>query len=147
MRRELRHSKPLKSLEKKFQSETTRTLKTQDAVLSDQTQLLEYLVEKLEAPVLNGGFEDLTQKLTRMETMQEGMVKSHEKTATEVAEIHKVINDPKDGLVVTVNNQGKWIGTAKKVLIWMGGLAVTGGLAILGKLLWSAATGHIHFTP
>jgi hypothetical protein len=149
MRRKARLSRiPLSfSSNEQFQIETTKTLKTQDQILASQNQLLEHLVKKLEAPVLNGGFDELTQKMTRMETIQTQMVETQKISSQQVAEIHKTINDPKEGLIVTLSGHGKWISSAKKVLIWLGAGGVTVLVGALGKLGWSFVTGHIHFIP
>jgi hypothetical protein len=131
----LRHS-----ASESFEERTSATLEAQD-------RILERVEQKLEAPVLNGGFEDLTRKVDKIENVTELMRESMADTNKKVGDIHTVIYDPEKGIYVTLKGHDNWIERVGKGFKWGGALVVTGVLTGIGKLIYDFITGHIHFTP
>jgi hypothetical protein len=115
--------------------------------LDSQDRILERLEQKLNAPVLNGGFEDLTAKVTKIESVQETMRETQKGTSSQVADIHALIYDPEKGMYVTVKDHGRWITKSNKIYTWTLALFVTGTLTGIGKFLYDIVTGHIAFKP
>lgn len=109
--------------------------------------MLERLEEKLEKPVLNGGFDDLVQKVGKIERVTEKLHETQETTSKKVNEIHNVVMDPDAGLYQKVKANTKWIENVRKGMKWVGGLVVAGLLTGAGKLLYDVLIKHIHFTP
>jgi hypothetical protein len=138
-RKETRPSQPHRGLTT-FEERTTATLEAQD-------RLLERVEQKLQAPVLNGGFEDLTKKVEKIESIQGAMAASAVGVEKKVGEIHERIYDPEKGLYVAVKHHGDWINTVSKALKWILALMLTLSLGGAGKMIYDFAGGHIHFTP
>lgn len=122
-----------------FEERTTATLEAQD-------RILERVEQKLEAPVLNGGFEDLIKKVDKLETVQETLRDCTSKSSTKIDAIHTAIYDPDKGLYVTVKHHTSWIAGANKASKWLVALMVTGVLTGVGKLIYDFLSGHIHFS-
>lgn len=136
-----------RSASKEFEEKTTATLQAQDKTLEEQNRVLERLDKRLEAPVLNGGFEDLIKKVDKVESVTEQLRECHANSSKKIVDIHAAIYDPEKGIYVTVKSHDKWIGSAGKAGRWFGALLVTGLLTGAGKLLYDLITGHIHYTP
>lgn len=124
------------------------------ATLEVQDRLLERLEEKLERPVLNGGFDRLVEKVDTIERVtselsvgQDKLRSNQDSTGKKVDDIHTIVLDPNTGLYHRVKANSLWIDTTSKVLKWLGGLLVVGVLTGIGKLLYDFFSGHIHFTP
>jgi hypothetical protein len=124
-----------------FEERTTATLHAQDRVLERMQQKLE------DSPVLNGGFEDLTKKVDKIENVQAEFRKCQTTTGQKITEIHDTIFEPDKGLYVTVRGHAGWIDTATKAGKWLLALLIAGTLTGVGKLLYDVVSGHIHFSP
>lgn len=123
-----------------FEERVTATLEAQDRMLAR-------LEEKLEKPVLNGGFESLVAKVDKIEHVSESLRDAQTKANTKIDAIHSAVYDPEKGLYTKVKDNAKWIGNANKGLKWFAGLLGAGLLTGAGKLLYDFLIGHIHFTP
>lgn len=123
-----------------FEERVAATLESQDRVMAR-------IEEKLEKPVLNGGFDSLVAKVDKIETVSEGLRDGQASANTKIDAIHTAIYDPEKGLYTKVKDHSKWIENATKVVKWVGGLVVAGLLTGAGKLLYDVVSKHIHFSP
>ena len=117
------------------------------AVLEAQDRMLERLEQKLEKPVMNGGFEDLISKVEKIESVSEQLREAQTASKEKIEQIHEAVWDPDTGLYHKVKENTRWIATTGRVFKWLGGLLVAGVLTGVGKLLYTFLSGHIHFTP
>ena len=117
------------------------------AQMDAQDKNLEHLVEKLDAPILNGGFEELSQKVSKIEFITEAVQTAQVENSTKITEIHSVIYDPEKGIYVTMKNHGKWIEAVSKGSKWIVALLITGLVTGVGKLLYDLVAAHIHLMP
>lgn len=117
------------------------------ATLEAQDRMLERLEEKLEKPVLNGGFDKLVAKVEKIETVTESLRDAQVEAKKKIDAIHVAVYDPDTGLYTKVKDNSKWITTVKSAGKWFIGLLIAGALTGAGKLLYDFAQGHIHFTP
>lgn len=115
-------------------------LDAQDAVLGE-------IKNKLDAPILNGGFQELTQQVNKVESIVNSLQASQESTGKKVDEIHAVVYDPTKGIIVTVAGHGRWLMLANKALKWILALLVTVSVTGFCKLLYDFLSGHILFKP
>ena len=138
---------PQTPTEKARMSEKTSFQEHTSAQLDAQDRILERLEQKLDAPVLNGGFEDLTNKVSKIESVQNAILEVQKTTSSQVSEIHAVIYDPEKGIYVTVKDHGKWITKSNKVYVWTLAFFVAGTLTGIGKFLYDIVAGHIAFKP
>lgn len=123
-----------------FEERTLSTLEAQD-------RLLEQVVQKLESPVLNGGFDNLMRKVDRIETAQEQLQASDSASGKKIDQLHTAIFDPEIGLYSRVKSNSSWISRTTKGFQWLGGIVVVGILSGLGKMMYDFLTGHVHFIP
>lgn len=123
-----------------FEEKVTETLEAQD-------RMLEHLAQKLEKPVLNGGFDRLVASVHKIEMvsdqLQESQVSAHKK----IDAIHTVVLDPDTGLYHKVKSNSQWIDNASKGLKWFAGLLIAGLLGGAGKFLYDLISSHVHVTP
>lgn len=131
---------PIDSFSKAFEERTTATLEAQD-------RTLERLDKKLEAPVFNGGFEDLMTKVNKIESIQTQLQVCQEKTSEQVTAIHTAIYDPEKGLYAKVKAAISWIDRANGIIKGLLALLATGLLTGAGKLIYDLLSGHIQYTP
>jgi len=131
----------------RFEEKVTETLEAQD-------RMLEHLAEKLEKPVLNGGFDRLVASVQKIEMvsdqLQESQIQLRESQASahkKIDAIHTVVLDPDTGLYHKVKSNSQWIDNASKGLKWFVGLLVAGLLGGAGKLLYDMLSSHIHVAP
>ena len=115
--------------------------------LHSQDRILGMLEEKLNAPVLNGGFEDLIRLVDRIENAQEQFGVSQEDTNKKLGDIHTMINDPEKGLYVEVKTHSKWIDRASSGMRWFVMLLAGGALTGAGKFVYDLVTKHFHYVP
>lgn len=130
-----------------FEEKTTASLDAQDKILETQNDILGRLELKLEAPVLNGGFEDLVKKVERVDRVTEALRETQAASGTKIVDIHSAIYDPEKGIYVTVKDHGRWIGLASSAVKWLIALLITAALGGMGKLFYDFITGHIHYSP
>lgn len=123
-----------------FEEHVTATLEAQD-------RMLERLEEKLEKPVLNGGFDTLVTKVDRIEAATEQLREGQSGLTKKVDAIHTAVYDPDTGLYQKVKNNTKWIEACTKGFKWIGGIVVAGLLTGTGKLLYDFLASHLHFSP
>jgi hypothetical protein len=123
-----------------FEDHVTATLEAQD-------RMLERLEQKLEKPVLNGGFDNLVAKVEKIEAVSEQLREGQAGLTKKVDAIHVAVYDPDTGLYQKVKSNSKWIEVTGKGAKWFGGLVVAGLLTGAGKLLYDFVSGHIHITP
>ncbi len=123
-----------------FEERTTATLQSQD-------RILERLEDKLDAPVFNGGFENLVNQVEKIKTVQEQMKESSMTVGKQVSDIHAVIYDPEKGIYLKVKEHGTWIDKVKGASKWILALLITLSLTGVGKLIYDFASGHIRFSP
>jgi len=123
-----------------FEEQTTAMLEAQDEVLVR-------VEKKLESPILNGGFDDLVQKVNKIESVSDQLNKSQEETFKKVDAIHTAVYEPDTGLYQIVKGHTGWIKATNKLLLWFGGILGTAILAGAIKLVYSFISGHIHYTP
>jgi hypothetical protein len=128
------------SLPDSFEERTTATLDAQD-------RILERMEQKLESPVLNGGFDDLVKRVEKIDGVTEKLRDCQADTSKQVSEIHSIVLDPEAGLYHKVKANSHWIDNANKATKWIACLLIAGTLTGIGKLLYDFITGHIHFTP
>lgn len=133
-------SSPTKSALKNFEDRTTATLEAQD-------RLLERMEQRLQAPVLNGGFEDLNKKIDKVEFIQDQLLRQQETSGKQISDIHMVIYDPEKGMYMTLKSHTRWIEAMTKSIKWAGALFLTGLLSGIGKLIYDFISGHIHIAP
>lgn len=117
------------------------------AVLEAQDELLERLEKKLESPVLNGGFDELVQKVNKIEIVSDQLNKSQDSSSKKIDAIHVAVYDPDSGLYHVVKSHNNWIKTSNKLAMWLGGMFVAGILGGLGKIVYTFLTGHLHYVP
>lgn len=118
-----------------------------EATLQAQDRMMSRIEEKLEKPVLNGGFDTLVEKVEKIESMSEATRDAQAAANTKIDAIHIAVYDPDKGLYMKVKDNTKWIENANKGLKWFAGLLIAGGLTGVGKLLYDVLTKHISFTP
>lgn len=123
-----------------FEETTTRTLLAQDA-------LLERMEARLDAEVLNGGFDNLMVKITKIETINEQLHATQKAMGERVESIYTGLYDHEKGLYSKVKDNVKWIDMANKAIVWGAALVITGILTGIGKLLYDFASGHFHYLP
>jgi polyhydroxyalkanoate synthesis regulator phasin len=110
---------------------------------------LRLLEQKLEAPILNGGFDRLFENV--------------ENIKTEVDKLNKAVFDPENGLFVRVksekvetdhelkaleqkvSNLENQLKTYRKFVIGAAGSLALAGLGGLGKVVWGLVASHISF--
>lgn len=136
-----------RTVSKDFEEKTTATLQAQDRTLEEQNRVLERVDKRLNAPVLNGGFEDLIKKVDKVENVTAQLSEKYGNTSQKIADIHTAVYDPEKGIYVTVKSHDKWITAVGTAGRWFGALLVTGMLTGMGKLLYDFITGHLHYTP
>ena len=144
------HRRPALDFEEKTTAtleEQDKTLELQNKTLENQNRVLERMDKKLEAPVLNGGFDDLVKKVEKVESVTQQLKECQESSSKKIVDIHTAIYDPEKGIYVTVKGHDKWISSTAKAGRWLGMLLITGGLGALGKVIYDLVTGHIHYTP
>lgn len=117
------------------------------STLEAQDRLLERVEQKLESPVLNGGFDNLMRKVDRIETIQEQLQASDSASGKKIDQLHTAIFDPEIGLYSKVKSNSNWISRTTKGFQWLGGIVVVGILSGLGKMMYDFLTGHVHFIP
>ncbi len=115
--------------------------------IQNEEGTLTKLEQKLDAPILNGGFDNLLTQVTRIESVQTELGKCQGVTSDKITAIHTSIYDPEKGLYAKVKDALNWINNVNWVLKGMLGLTATGGVAVLGKIIYGLATGHIHWSP
>lgn len=120
-----------------FETQVSATLEAQDRVLEKLDQKLE------QAHVLNGGFDTLMGKVSKIESVQEELGKCQAATATKVDAIHTAIYDPEQGLYTKVKSALAWIKNANWALKGIMVTAATGAAGGLCKLAWDLITGHL----
>jgi|SRR5579885_1141452 len=115
--------------------------------LARQDTVLEKLDKKLEdAHVLNGGFDSLMEKVSKIDAIEQDLkvvktcVDTQGKTLDEV---HKAIYDKDEGLYQKVKGVIKWISTANWVIKGVAVTAATGAAGGLCKLAYDIITGHL----
>lgn len=118
-----------------------------EATLQAQDRMMTRIEEKLEKPVLNGGFETLVAKVDKIETVSEGLRDTQAAANTKIDAIHTAIYDPEKGLYTKTKDNSKWIENANKALKWFAGLIIAGTLTGVGKLLYDAVIKHLHYAP
>lgn len=123
-----------------FEKRVTETLAAQDTALAE-------LSTKLQAPILNGGFDKLLLQVDKIERIQEDHRKLQDETCTKVSEVHAAVFDHKDGLYIQVQAARKWIKTANVIIKSIGAALGVGLVSGLGTLLWQIFQGHIHYVP
>lgn len=133
-------SRKLHPYHKSFEEYVTSVLESQDKVL-------ERLERKLESPILNGGFDDLVTKVSKIETSSSELTKSQDISSKKIDAIHIAVYDPDLGLYHVVKNHTGWIKNTSKAAMWLGGLLAGGILGGIGKFLYNFLSGHVHFTP
>jgi len=126
-------------------SEIVERLAAQDDVLAKLDRKLE------DAHVLNGGFDHLMEKISKIDTIETDLkdVKMGQDTQVKkLDEVHKAIYDKDEGLYQKVKGALNWINTANWVIKGLLGLAGTAALTGAGKLVFDILTGHllIHYT-
>jgi hypothetical protein len=123
-----------------FEEYVTTTLKSQD-------RMLERLEEKLERPVLNGGFDSLVAKVEKIEAVSEQLREAQSSSGIKIDAIHKAVYDPDEGLYQKVKSNSKWIQHVTIGGKWFAGLLVASLLTGAGKLLYDVISSHIHYAP
>lgn len=121
-----------------FEENTTATLEAQNRVL-------ERVQEKLESPVLNGGFDALAKQVGKIELIQETLQKEQQITNTKTSEIHTAIYDLEKGIYLKVREHESWIDRMKKGSKWFIAIVATGILTGIGKIIYDFISGHIHY--
>lgn len=123
-----------------FEKKTTRTLREQNRVLAQQNDVLAQLQDRLDAPILNGGYNDLVQEVGEIKSIKSQL----ESASVKIDHINASINDPDHGIYVKVKHHDVWImkvnSTWKWVLGTVGGLLIAGG----GKILFDYIVQHFH---
>ena len=135
-----RPRRQLPSIHSSFEEHVLTTLEAQD-------RILERVEEKLQSPVLNGGFSDLVKKVDKIETVTEQMRSDQAASAKKVDAIHVAIYDPDTGLYGRVKEHTQVITKTGKGLSWFIGLLIAGAVTGIAKLMFDFGAGHIHFTP
>lgn len=130
-----------------FEKQITEILEQHTSTLEAQDRILVKLDERLQAPVLNGGFETLLTKVQNIEHIQEQLNKDQQSQCKKIDDIHVAIYDPDKGLYSKVKDAIKWINRANWLAKGVAALLGTGVLTGLGKILYDIMTGHIHYTP
>ena len=123
-----------------FETHVLTTLESQD-------RILEHLRDKLERPVLNGGFDDLVKKVDKIETVTEKLSENQALSGKKIDAIHVAVYDPDTGLYGRVKEHTQVITRTSKGLMWFVGVVITAALAGGGKMLYDFLAGHIHFSP
>ena len=131
-----------------FEETTTKTLKLQD-------DLLERMEKRLDAKVLNGGFDDLMVTIAKIELSQDHIRANQEihnqsdiisdaALLLKIDKIHDGIYDPEKGLYLKVKSNAESMETLTKIFKWFVVIVATGILTGLGKLLYDFLVKHFH---
>lgn len=131
-----------------FETTTTKTLQAQDA-------LLERMEKRLDAKVLNGGFDELMVTVAEIKTTQahiqanqeihnQSDIVSDAALLAKIDKIHDGIYDPEKGLYMKVKSNAESMETLNKIFKWFLALLATGILTGLGKLLYDFIVKHVH---
>jgi len=115
------------------------------ATLEIQDQALNRLEQKLEKPVLNGGFTTLISKVDKIELITEQLHQSQVESNKKIDMIHDGIYHPETGLYNKVRKDSEWIGTTSSTGKWIIGFIVASVIGALGKMLYDFLTSHVHF--
>ena len=123
--------------------------------LSAQDEVLDKLTQRLDhARVLNGGFDNMMEKVNKIESTQTELktaVKNvqdcQDASDKKLTEVHTAIYDPDKGLYSKVKAAIAWIDKANWIIKGSLGVLGAGALTGMGKLLYDIFTGHIHYTP
>ena len=115
--------------------------------LARQDTVLEKLDKKLEgAHVLNGGFDSLMEKVSKIDAIETGLKEVKTCVDTQgktLDEVHKAIYDKDEGLYQKVKGVIKWISTANWVIKGVAVTAATGAAGGLCKLAYDIISGHL----
>jgi hypothetical protein len=115
--------------------------------LARQDTVLEKLDKKLEdAHVLNGGFDSLMEKVSKIDSIELGLKEVKTCVDTQgktLDEVHKAIYDKDEGLYQKVKGVIKWISTANWVIKGVAVTAATGAAGGLCKLAYDIISGHL----
>ena len=115
-----------------FEKKTTKTLREQNDVLA-------LLKERLNAPILNGGYNDLV-KVGEFEVIKEQL----QATGAKIDNIDSSINNPDNGIYVKVKHHSEWISKVNKTWMWVLGTVATLTLTGAGKLFFDFFSHHLH---
>ena len=116
-----------------FQRKTTKTLR-------EQNQILAQLQERLNAPILNGGYNDLVREVSELRSIKDQL----QNTGSKIVSIDTAINDPDHGIYVKVKNHSDWISKVNRTWYWVLGTVTTLTLTGAGKLLYDFFSHHFH---
>lgn len=122
---------------RRIEDRVTSTLGVHDDVLRR-------LEEKLERPVLNGGFDDLVKKIEKIEFVFEQSRKDQVEANRKIDAIHVAVYDPDKGLYGKVKENTKFIESLKNALKWLMTLVIAGILTGIGKMIYDVVVGMIH---
>lgn len=128
-----------------FEQSVTDALRAQDLVLLKQDHVLSKIELKMDSPVLNGGFDNLTRKIDKLELLQEQIRGITASTNDQVREIHTTIYHPERGLIVISNEHAKWIKRINGSLKWFMVMLATGLLTGVGKVIYDVVIQHLHY--
>lgn len=124
----------------RFEESTTQTLQAQDA-------LLERMEKRLDAKVLNGGFDDLMTKVVKIELIQEQFKSTQDKNQVKTDEkldsIHNAIYEPDSGLYAKVKSNAESMAALRKIFKGFVALVASGLVGGAGKLLYDYIASHI----
>ena len=101
------------------------------------TDALERLERRFDAPMFDGGFEDLSQRVAMFEIREERDRKYQEESLKKINDIHASIYDPKEGLYFTVKHSEAWISKVNGTARWMAMVLVTASVGGCGGLLYA----------
>ena len=116
-----------------FEKKTTRAL-------NEQNEVLAALKECLNAPILNGGYNELVKEVGEIRFNQE-LLRS---ASSKIDNIDASINDPDHGIYVKVKNHSDWISKVNRTWYWVLGTVTTLTLTGAGKLLYDFFSHHFH---
>jgi chromosome segregation ATPase len=104
--------------------------------LSRQDEALARVEKKLDAPVLNGGFEKLTAKVEKIEQTTEDLGKQMHDADTKLSEVHTALFDKDQGIYGAVTKHTSWIEGANSYLKKLSFLMLTGIGGLVAKAIW-----------
>jgi hypothetical protein len=102
------------------------------------SETLRRIEDRLSAPVLNGGFSSLVNKVDQIAEHAKVADEVHAKLAEKLDKLSDTLLDPVTGVIVKTNSLDAFISTQR----WMirGLIAVGGGAVLIGILAWIVST-------
>lgn len=113
--------------------------------LTSQDEILERIEQKLQSPILNGGFDTLMEKVNRIEVINQGLSTTQVSQGTKIDAIYHGLYDPREGLYAEVKSATSWVKRANWVVKGAIALLATAILTGSGTLVYELFQGHIRY--